>query len=548
MLPQRLVRRRDRPARQRPGRYRDAAPTASPRCGPGPISPSAPTGWPTRRNGRSATRALEERLSDALHAAADPALRRPPHRGADARIWRAEAASCCRSTVDDDGAVTRRRRGDRPARRLPLPRRSRRARMPTRKLLLAAAERQLRGRTGAARATALAADADEAFDAATDAGRPVAIVWHGRRRGAAARRARRCSRRGSTSTARSTRCRRRRARAVAGALDRLARDAHRARWRRCAALEAGARPRRRRRRCARCWRQLVEAGGVHRARARSRRSTRLDRATAPHASPRLGRARSARSTCSCRHCSSPSRRAGGWRSVAAQRRRDDAGAAAARRGDGADAAATARRAGAASAPAIARSARRCCGSTWSSGWRAPRMTRATRPDAAFAPDPAWPTSLGLRRASFAAADAARSASGCGASDGAGAAGAGAAQRRRRADEPPPRRPGNAFAALAGAERRSRWRDRRCGSTNCSGSRAWRRPAASRRRWREAGHLRIDGRRVDRAHAAGPRRRGAELPAARPGARDPGRGAAGPPRPGRRGAALLYDDLDAPERG
>ena len=42
------------------------------------------------------TREVEARLSDALARAADPALRRPPHRGAGARHRRARRRRACR--------------------------------------------------------------------------------------------------------------------------------------------------------------------------------------------------------------------------------------------------------------------------------------------------------------------------------------------------------------------------------------------------------------------------------------------------------------------
>ena len=77
---------RGRAARQRRGRCRDDRRAASRRSAAGPISRSAPTGWPIRARWAERARALEERLSDALHAAADPALRRPAHQRADAPI------------------------------------------------------------------------------------------------------------------------------------------------------------------------------------------------------------------------------------------------------------------------------------------------------------------------------------------------------------------------------------------------------------------------------------------------------------------------------
>jgi ATP-dependent RNA helicase SUPV3L1/SUV3 len=122
------------------------------------------------------TRALEEKLSDALH-------QRLTQRFVDRRtavLMRdlgARGADLLPVKVDEDGVVTVdgeaigrligfRFKGDHQARHGDM------------KRLLAAAERRL-GVELATRAKALAADPDENFTLATDAGRPVAIFWRG---------------------------------------------------------------------------------------------------------------------------------------------------------------------------------------------------------------------------------------------------------------------------------------------------------------------------------------------------------------------------------
>ena len=99
------------------------SPGASPRRAAGPISPSAPTGWPTpahwaardpRGRGAAVRRAPRQ---------PDPALRRPAHDRADAPDRRATPA-LLPVTIGAGGRGAGRGAADRPSRRLPLHRRS----------------------------------------------------------------------------------------------------------------------------------------------------------------------------------------------------------------------------------------------------------------------------------------------------------------------------------------------------------------------------------------------------------------------------------------
>ena len=65
--PARMVRRRSRRGSTMSRAISRRWPTASPGCAAGPISPTAPTGWPSRAKWAERTREVEARLSDALH-------------------------------------------------------------------------------------------------------------------------------------------------------------------------------------------------------------------------------------------------------------------------------------------------------------------------------------------------------------------------------------------------------------------------------------------------------------------------------------------------
>ena len=143
------------------------SPTGSPGSEPGPISPTGPTGWPIPRRWRERTRAVEEKLSDALHE-------RLTQRFVDRRtsvLMRdvgGKGAAEFPVIVDEQGEVAV---GTYPIGRLdgfhfevdPA------ARHADRKMLLATAERRLGGEYEK-RAAALVADEDENFALRTDAG------------------------------------------------------------------------------------------------------------------------------------------------------------------------------------------------------------------------------------------------------------------------------------------------------------------------------------------------------------------------------------------
>ena len=148
-------------------RYRDARRPASPGFAPGPISPTAPTGSPTRRRWRTRTGEVEEKLSDALHE-------RLTQRFVDRRtsvLMRdigGKGVGEFPVIVDEQGEVSV---GSYPIGRMegfafevdPA------ARHADRKMLLATAERRLGGEYEK-RAAALAADTDQHFTLAHRSG------------------------------------------------------------------------------------------------------------------------------------------------------------------------------------------------------------------------------------------------------------------------------------------------------------------------------------------------------------------------------------------
>ena len=193
------------------------SPTGSPASAPGPISPIAPTGWPSRRRWPSGPGQVEEKLSDALHE-------RLTQRFVDRRtsvLMRdlgRKGAGEFPVIVDEQGEVTRRllsrSAGWRasPSRSIPT------ARHADRKMLLATAERRLGGEYEK-RAAALVADTRRPFHAAHRAG-PAGRDALARPRGGAARAGQESAvAAGARSTGGSTDCRS----AAATAVDRAAR-------------------------------------------------------------------------------------------------------------------------------------------------------------------------------------------------------------------------------------------------------------------------------------------------------------------------------------
>ena len=153
------------------------SPSGSPASAPGPISPTAPTGSPSPTTMAERTRAVEERLSDALHE-------RLTQRFVDRRtavLMRElgrKGAGEFPVTIDDRGRGQRRHAMRSAGSGLPLRGRSRRA--PCRPQ-----DAARRGRAAARPANMRSAPrrwsptSDEHFTLRTEPGRPVAILWRG---------------------------------------------------------------------------------------------------------------------------------------------------------------------------------------------------------------------------------------------------------------------------------------------------------------------------------------------------------------------------------